>query len=122
MPEPDRDAVRAQLAALIENPDRIPDLSRDRAAEFLTELAALGQKLENRILYRISEESSSEPSPDDRLLKVPEAAELLSVSPDWIYKRSDDLPFVRKIGPQTTRVSERGLQEHIRNDGPRPNQ
>lgn len=120
MAEPDRDAVRAELAAIVENPDRISDLPRDRVADFLTEVAALSQRLENRFHMEDWGSESSEPSPDDKLLKVPEAAEILSVSPDWIYKRSDDLPFVRKLGANTTRVSERVLQEYLRNGASSP--
>lgn len=115
---PDRDQVRATLAEIAENPDRIPDLPRDQAADLLAELAALRSRLRTRTLYIDSVPSSAEPvnggPTEDRLVTVPQAADRLSVSSDWIYKRSDELPFVRKIGPQTTRVSEAALQRWMR--------
>lgn len=115
---PDQPQVRATLAEIAENPDRIPDLPRDQAAELLAELAALRSRLRLHTLHIDNVPSPAESSnggpTEGRLLTVPQAADRLSVSSDWIYKRSDELPFVRKIRPQTTRVSEAALQRWIR--------
>lgn len=43
------------------------------------------------------------------MLNVDEAAELLGVGPRWLYDHSKDLPFARKLAPQTLRFSEREL-------------
>lgn len=46
---------------------------------------------------------------EDRLLDVREAARLLDVSPRWVYRRSGELPFVRRLSSGTLRFSEKGL-------------
>jgi excisionase family DNA binding protein len=47
----------------------------------------------------------------DRLLDPAEAANLLSVSEDWLYHQAKRLPFTRKLGPRLLRFSEQGLQK-----------
>jgi predicted DNA-binding transcriptional regulator AlpA len=50
---------------------------------------------------------------DDRLLDADEAAKLLSVSPDWLYRNSRKLPFVKRIHPKMIRFSYQGIQVFI---------
>jgi predicted DNA-binding transcriptional regulator AlpA len=50
---------------------------------------------------------------EDRLLDVHQAAERLGVSPDWIYRRSRELPFVVRVGSRV-RASQRGIDRWIR--------
>ncbi len=45
----------------------------------------------------------------ERLLTIEEAAQILSVSPDWIYRNAKRLPFTRKLGPKMLRFSHQGL-------------
>jgi predicted DNA-binding transcriptional regulator AlpA len=45
----------------------------------------------------------------ERLLDLEEAAELLSVSTDWLYHNAKKLPFTRKIGPRILRFSYQGM-------------
>ena len=45
---------------------------------------------------------------DDRLLDAAEAAKMLSVSEDWLY-RNKKLPFTRKLGPKMLRFSYQGM-------------
>jgi predicted DNA-binding transcriptional regulator AlpA len=47
--------------------------------------------------------------PQVRLLDIYEAAKLLSVSPDWLYRKSKTLPFTRKLGPKMLRFSYDGI-------------
>ena len=49
-----------------------------------------------------------ETPPEGRLLTVDEAAVMLSVSPDWLY-RNKKLPFRRKLGPKMLRFSYQGI-------------
>ena len=49
----------------------------------------------------------------DRLLDVEEAAELLSVSPEWLYRNSKKLPFTRKLGHKLLRFSSQGIQKYL---------
>jgi hypothetical protein len=50
----------------------------------------------------------------DRLLDVEEAAKILGVNPFWIYKRTNELPFVLRVGQRKLRISEKGLRNYIR--------
>jgi DNA-binding transcriptional regulator YiaG len=45
----------------------------------------------------------------DRLLDPQEAANLLSVSEDWLYHNARKLPFTRKLRPRLLRFSYQGL-------------
>ena len=49
----------------------------------------------------------------DRLLTAEEAAKILSVSPDWLYRSSKRLPFTRKIHHKMIRFSFQGIQKYI---------
>mgnify|MGYP003575184389 CR=1 FL=1 len=52
--------------------------------------------------------------PDDALLTVTDAAQILSVTTDWLYRHADDLPFTVRPGPGQVRFSKRGIQEYLR--------
>jgi len=45
----------------------------------------------------------------DRLLDPKEAADMLSVSDDWLYHNAKKLPFTRKLGPRLLRFSYQGI-------------
>jgi excisionase family DNA binding protein len=45
----------------------------------------------------------------DRLLTAEEAAEMLSVSPDYLYRHAKKFPFTRKVGPKMLRFSRQGI-------------
>ncbi len=46
---------------------------------------------------------------EEHLLTAEEAASLLSVSPDWLYRHAKKLPFTRKLGPKMLRFSYQGI-------------
>ena len=46
---------------------------------------------------------------EDRLLDAEDAAKVLSVSEDWLYRNAKKLPFSRKLGPKMLRFSYQGL-------------
>jgi predicted DNA-binding transcriptional regulator AlpA len=52
-------------------------------------------------------------SAEDRLVEAEEAAKLLSVSSDWVYRNAKNLPFTRKLGPKMLRFSAIGIQKYI---------
>ena len=54
-----------------------------------------------------------EASQQDRLLDAEEAARLLSVSEDWLYRHAKKLPFTRKLGPKMLRFSSIGIQKYL---------
>lgn len=49
----------------------------------------------------------------DHLLDAERAAEILSVSPDWLYRNARRLPFSRKLGPKMLRFSYQGIQKYL---------
>jgi len=46
---------------------------------------------------------------DTRWLDAREAAKILSVSEDWLYRNARKLRFTRKLGPKMVRFSYQGL-------------
>lgn len=50
---------------------------------------------------------------EDRLLDAEEAARVLCVSPDWLYRQAKKLPFTRKLGPKMLRFSSQGIQKYL---------
>ena len=52
-------------------------------------------------------------SPEDRLLKIDEAAQVLGTSEDWLYHNWKKLPFAFKWSPRQLRFSQKGLQRYI---------
>jgi predicted DNA-binding transcriptional regulator AlpA len=49
----------------------------------------------------------------DRLLEAEDAAKLLRVSEDWLYRNAKKLPFARKLGPKMLRFSSLGIQRYL---------
>ena len=52
---------------------------------------------------------------DDRLISVNEAATLLHMPKDWLYRHASDPPFTRRLGGRTLRGSDRELQRWLAN-------
>jgi predicted DNA-binding transcriptional regulator AlpA len=50
-----------------------------------------------------------ETPPEGRLLTVDEAAVMLSMSPDWLYRHAKKLPFAMKVGRKALRFSHQGI-------------
>lgn len=46
---------------------------------------------------------------EDRLLTPTQAAELLTVTPRWLYRHAKRLPFTRRLSRKALRFSEAGL-------------
>jgi predicted DNA-binding transcriptional regulator AlpA len=64
----------------------------------------LSEDIANRVIAKIGTKLS-----DERLLTVEQAAEMLSMSPDWLYRHAKKLPFTRKLGPKMLRFSYQGI-------------
>jgi hypothetical protein len=103
------------LDDLLDDFQRIADMPLDAAPGLLTELAgrqsqlaAVQAALAAR-LYRA--DASAERG--DTLLTVEEAAPILSVSPDWLYRKARALPFTVRHG-QLLRFSAHGIQSYIK--------
>ena len=81
------------------------DLSLDTAIETLL------RRIIREEFFLLKAETVSE----DRFLESKEAAELLSVSPDWLYRNAKKLPFSRKLGSKMLRFSYQGIQKYLAN-------
>ena len=49
----------------------------------------------------------------DRMLTAEEAAEMLSMSTDWLYRNAKKLPFTKKLGPKMLRFSYQGIKKWL---------
>lgn len=54
--------------------------------------------------------------PDDRLLAVEEAAPILGVTVDWLYRHADKFRFTVRPGPGQVRFSKNGIQNYLRQE------
>lgn len=84
-----------------EIPDALGRIERCRAALW-TRMLTAGQAAKG---------TDREP---DRLLTAEEAAEVMRVSPDYLYRHADELPFTVRPTPGTLRFSERGIARYLR--------
>ena len=50
----------------------------------------------------------------DRLLTMKEAADLLGMSRDWLYRNAYRLPFVRRPADGSVRCSKQGIQKWLK--------
>ena len=49
----------------------------------------------------------------DRMLTAEEAAGMLSMSTDWLYRNAKKLPFTCKLGPKMLRFSYQGILKYL---------
>lgn len=103
------------LAEIATGPDVLDTIPEEDLPDLLAEL----ERLRSRVWIRLHasrpqvETNGKPPEAPDRMLSVAEAAERLAVSVDWLYRRSDSLPFVRKLSDRTLRFSERGIERWL---------
>lgn len=50
---------------------------------------------------------------EDYRLTAEEAAVMLNVSVDWLYRRTKELPFARKLSRKVVRYSEAGIKRYL---------
>jgi hypothetical protein len=82
-------------------------------APVITRLSSLQTALAARLI-RIPtnlNQNESLPEGEDELLTTADAAKLLNVSEDWIYRRADRLPFARRLSRKALRFSRVGLMK-----------
>lgn len=68
---------------------------------------------ELRAIVREAVKSASRGVVEDRLIDAEEAAKVLCVSADWLYRRAKRLPFTRKLDRKVLRFSFQGIQRYI---------
>ena len=93
---------------LLPDPTEIP---AESIAQVITRLASLQTALAARLLQvplSLSRQDSNLDG-EDELLTTADAARLLNVSEDWIYRRANRLPFTRRLSRKALRFSKTGL-------------
>jgi len=71
---------------------------------------AVRQAVREEIQTALSENGHRE---GDHLLDAEAASKILSVSPDWLYRHGNRLPFTRKLAPRVLRFSYQGIQKYL---------
>jgi predicted DNA-binding transcriptional regulator AlpA len=88
--------------------DAIADLPADSLPAIAMHLAALQGAVAARLAVRVPRDDGP-----DRLITVKQAAPVLGMSIDWLYRNADRLPFTRRTGRRTLRFSERSLKRYL---------
>ena len=91
-----------------EDLDRLPVRA---LPDIIIELAALQARAAVRL--RQHDTSPDPAAATDRALNVREAAALLGMSTDWLYRNKDRLPFTRPTGRRAVRFSEAGIRRWL---------
>ncbi len=50
---------------------------------------------------------------EDKLFNAEDAAKILSVSKDWLYRNAHKLPFTLRVPPNMLRFSCQGIQKYL---------
>jgi excisionase family DNA binding protein len=75
-------------------------------------LEQLAELVAEKVAARLNGNGSG-PSESDRWLTVSEAAALLGVTPRWVYRRTRELPFIRRPSPGVVRCDEAALRKYM---------
>ena len=110
--EPTEASVTMTLATLAVDPMRIQHVAPGDLPSLIGETEALRAALWARLQTACvpPPRATNQQSEPDQLLTVDEAAERLSVTRRWMYRKAAKLPFTRRIGRNTLRFSARGLE------------
>ncbi len=85
-------------------------------AEALPVMALQLAALQSAVAARLAAGVRRDDGPD-RLLTVKQAAPVLGMSTDWLYRNAERLPFTRRTGRRVLRFSERGLTRYLADQG-----
>lgn len=93
---------------LLPDPMQIP---AENVAPAIARLTSLQAVLVSRLITPTNNSSRHNSGSDDsdELLTTADAAKLLNVSEDWIYRRAGRLPFARRLSRKALRFSKSGL-------------
>jgi predicted DNA-binding transcriptional regulator AlpA len=93
---------------ILPDPMEIP---MESIAPVITRLSSLQTALAARLIGMRTNLNQIDPLQDseDELLTTADAAKLLNVSEDWIYRRANRLPFARRLSKKALRFSKTGL-------------
>ena len=100
------------LLEILADPMKAGELPPTAIVPMLSQLAAI-QSVLAASLIKSTESANAAHTKGDKLLDVKEAADKLSVTEDWLYRKGSKLPFVVRIG-RNIRFSEQGIERYIR--------
>jgi predicted DNA-binding transcriptional regulator AlpA len=100
------------LGDVLHDPARLDKLDPAELPVLLGELERFRAELWRRLLSRAA--ATTEADDGDRLIDVDEAAGLLSVTVEHLYRHSADYPFTVKLSERRLRFSRAGLLRFIR--------
>ena len=101
------------LDELASNPDLVRELPPECVAALHSRcLLALNALWSRQLAMQVASAPAAPPEPDV-LLTVPQAAERLQQTSDWLYRHARHLPFTVRVGRQL-RFSSRGIGRFIR--------
>jgi excisionase family DNA binding protein len=90
------------------DPSKVQVLSPNQAQDMLCRVSGLIP-----VLVARTNQICPDPQPQkEELITVKQAAQILNVSPDWIYRNKPSLPYVMKIGGGI-RINKTKLQKFI---------
>jgi excisionase family DNA binding protein len=103
------------LDHIADDPSEAEKMSTGDATILLARLAVVQSVLTTRLLT-IMVDGQKQPAGNepDRLLTVPQAAQQLGLSADWLYRHADRLPFTVRVGVRRLRFSAQGVDRYIR--------
>jgi excisionase family DNA binding protein len=107
-----RQQTPIELADLVKAPGRVEELSHNDIPALLTQLSAMQTSMTARLVAATHD--AAQDSGEESLLTIEEAANRLSVSKDWLYRRTNKLPFVVRVGGRV-RFSGSGIDRYIKN-------
>jgi excisionase family DNA binding protein len=105
--------VRDHVAALVAELAAADALPREARAAVLAVLGGIVTRLGAGLLIPPVEEPSDSTAAEEKLICVKEAAARLAVSPQWMYRRKDRLPFVQRLGVRSLRISRAALDRYL---------
>jgi hypothetical protein len=87
------------------------EIPTESIAPVITRLSSLQTALAARLIRMPINLNQNEslPESEDELLTTADAAKLLNVSEDWMYRRAGQLPFARRLSRKALRFSKAGL-------------
>jgi len=100
------------LAELVAHPERVGELAPDQARTLLAQATTVAAMIATRLSSEPQRAESPASSGSDQLLTAKEAAVLLNLSTDFLYKSEAAKPFRVRFGNEV-RFSLAGIQRFI---------
>ncbi len=103
------------LETLVLEPHRLAEVVPAQAVELLMEARTLVARLEARVFSAMLKSARQGDKLDgpDHLLTAEEAAAVLHVTPRWLYRHANRLPFTRRVSRKQLRFSEKTLRKWV---------